>query len=119
VSLLSAAHSFRQVPLLAAAAQGISSRPAATTSTSCCLDPSRQFHRTGKHAGRQNQQLERRPAISIILILVEMSSTKFNLFQHIFNLEIQFISTDFKREFQFISTDFNQEFRFISIYFNP
>jgi hypothetical protein len=71
--------------------------------TSCGLDPSRQFHRIGEHAGRQNQ-LEPRPAISTILILVEMSSTKFNLFQHIFNLEFQFMPTYFNIRFQRIST---------------
>ncbi len=49
------AHSFPQVPLLAAAAPGISSMPAATTSTSCCPDPSSQFHRIGEHASRWNQ----------------------------------------------------------------
>ncbi len=62
---------FAQVPLLAAAAPGISSRPVATTSTFCCLDLSRQFHRTGEHTGRQNQ-LERCPAISKMLILDEI-----------------------------------------------
>ncbi len=115
---LNAAHSFSQVPLLAAAVPGISSTPAATTSTSCCLDPSRQFHRTGEHAGRQTQ-LERRPAISIMLILVEMYSTKFNLFQDIFSLELQFISTYCNRELRFLSTYFNQEFQFISIDYSP
>jgi hypothetical protein len=50
------------------------------------------------------------PIISIMLILVEMISSKFNLFQHIFNLEFQFISTSGFNVFQLFQRIFGQKY---------